>query len=197
MFRCIVKKTYIVKNKNHLPKGTFQLKLHDRTVEIGGSKRHGAECSLLGSQKYIVPMNADILFVPKGSYMDDEEDQSVKIGRIDASIILTDLLCNNGRKNDFQLICAARSNEMTLAQLAGDLFNEFGEHRNMAGLKGDEEQGDKLIIQGIYLEPQWRGFIVVLTHNTFNLAKKDSQVTVSACSPWSDLSKRFLRFSRI
>ncbi|KAJ8079121.1 hypothetical protein PM082_013408 [Marasmius tenuissimus] len=123
-----VMNAYIVKNPNPLPAGEFSLKFHSRIAPMG---RDGAD-------KYIIPSNADILFIPNKNYDDyrSKEERAVKIGKITALIILTDVLVNNGRGNEFQVICGNHSQE--LSQLAGEIFDKEGNHKNMALSEGDE-----------------------------------------------------------
>ncbi|KAK1221592.1 hypothetical protein PQX77_015605 [Marasmius sp. AFHP31] len=123
--------SYIVKNPNPLPTGKFSLKLHSRIVPMGRDDDDEEH------PKYIIPSDADILFIPDTeNYDQDEEERAVKIGKIEALIILTSVLCNDGLSDEFQVICDDHSQE--LSQLAGEIFNEEGNHKNTALDEADQ-----------------------------------------------------------
>ncbi|KAL0568710.1 hypothetical protein V5O48_013275 [Marasmius crinis-equi] len=115
---------YIVKTSKSLPAGTFRLKLHGRTVGMGKERY----VDLDEEERYIVPTDADILFVPHEEERSDNDDKRIlKVGSIYASMILRSLLNNDHRWGGFQEICDDHSAE--LARMASDLFDQDGDHK--------------------------------------------------------------------
>ncbi|KAJ8079119.1 hypothetical protein AAF712_006496 [Marasmius tenuissimus] len=119
-------KRYTVRNPNPLPAGKFSLRLHARNAPMGPEEEDEDEEQ---HPRYIVPSNADVLFIPDSDNHDvDEEERAVKIGKIDAFIILLNRLHNEGGYGQFQIICDDHSHE--LAVLAGEIFDMAGNHRD-------------------------------------------------------------------
>ncbi|KAK7468281.1 hypothetical protein VKT23_002791 [Stygiomarasmius scandens] len=136
---------YTVKNMNPLPKGSFSIRIREREHTIGATIELG--------QRFIIPADADIVFYP-GEPQDDCDDKGIKIGHISASIILSDLICNTGYSQEFQIICDEHSHD--LAKMAAELFDDLGSHRDRNWEEAD--QGDTLFILEVYLESKWRGY---------------------------------------
>ncbi|KAK7468282.1 hypothetical protein VKT23_002792 [Stygiomarasmius scandens] len=135
---------YIVKNQNSLPQGRFSIRLHGREHTLGAIVQDL-------SDRYIIPANADIIFRGADENLDGP---GTKIGHIAAVIVLLAFMLNSGHSNEFQMTCDEHSRELN--QMASALFDAEGNHKNRNW--EEQDQGDLLYIQEVYLEPQWRGY---------------------------------------
>ncbi|THV01306.1 hypothetical protein K435DRAFT_854003 [Dendrothele bispora CBS 962.96] len=144
---------YTVKSPNSLPQGCFSIKIHEREHKISGVDQSFTD-------QFIIPANADIIL------RDNPSGPGVKIGHISAVLILLASLTNSGRRNEFQTLCDKHSPE--LRQMASSLFDSEGNHKNKDW--EEEDQGDILFVQEVYLQPQWRGYGIGLlaVHSLMN-----------------------------
>jgi hypothetical protein len=98
--------SYVVKNPRPLPEGDFSICLPEREQKLG--KNFDPEVSGLRKlrrapftflqNKFIVPINADILFQAKD---DDVDGRATGIGYIGGCIILLALMMNSGYAKEF------------------------------------------------------------------------------------------------